>query len=153
MSLRPYKRFQWGNLVMNEKLIIADHTCSNRDCRFWLANMRKTVATPNKVKSTQHEITHLNVYETENSYHFFRANRQKDCIKFLLWTQCDFSVKRSDWHISAGNEKRIVRDCLNRSNYRPPPPKWNRAAISCHDFKRNINHVWLHKSRFKWCIY
>ena len=39
-----------------------DRTCPSRDCRFWLANMRKTVATPNKVKSTQQEITYLDVH-------------------------------------------------------------------------------------------
>ena len=128
------------------KKIETDRTCPNRDSRFWLANMRKTVATPNKVKSTQHEITYLNVYETENSYTLFRANQQKDCIKFILWTQCDFSVNRSDWHISPGKKKRILRYELH-SNYRSQ--KLNRAVISYHHLTSRINQVLLHKSRLK----
>ena len=52
---------------------------------------------------------------TEKLYHIFQANQQRTNLKFYSRTQCESHMNRYDWPILAGNEKRIVRDCLNRS--------------------------------------
>ena len=39
-----------------------------------------------------------------------------DCLNFYSWTQYDFRLNMCDWRILAVNEKRIVRDCLNRED-------------------------------------
>ena len=44
----------------------------------------------------------INLLETDNSYNFFEANKEKD------------DINTCDWCIVVGNEKRIIRDYLNR---------------------------------------
>ena len=47
------------------------------------------------------------LFKTYNSYHFFRANQQKDNFKFYLWTQQDFHVNRRDRHIFRAMKMRL----------------------------------------------
>ena len=52
--------------------------------------------------------------ERNNSYYFSRANQQKVGIKIYSLTECGLTVNEFDWHILAGNDKRINSHCLSR---------------------------------------
>ena len=56
-----------------------------------------------------HKIKHN---ERNNPYHFFRTNQWKVNHKSHSLTQFDLTMNGSDWHIVAGNDKRIVLHCL-----------------------------------------
>ena len=63
--------------------------------------------------------------ERNNSYYFSRANQQKAGTKIYSLTQCSLTVNECDWHILAGNDKRINSHCLIR--YREI--HWNQIAF------------------------
>ena len=52
--------------------------------------------------------------ERNNSYYFYRANQQKAGTKIYSLTQCSLTVNECDWHILAGNDRRINLHCLTR---------------------------------------
>ena len=52
--------------------------------------------------------------ERHNSYYFFLANQQKVGTQIYSLTQCSLTVNKCDWHILAGNDKRINSHCLTR---------------------------------------
>ena len=52
--------------------------------------------------------------ERDNPYYFFPANQQKASTKIYSLTLCSLSVNECDWHILAGNDKRINTHCLTR---------------------------------------
>ena len=56
----------------------------------------------------------FSVWFRNNSYHFFRTNQRKVNLKSHSLTQFNLTMNVSDWHILAGNDKRIVLHCLIR---------------------------------------
>ena len=61
------------------------------------------------------------MHERDNPYYFFPANQEKAGTKIYSLTQCSLTVNECDWHILAGNNKRINSHCLTRLTLKSQP--------------------------------